>query len=356
MKWQAALLFIGLFLLVGSFCLLVETPFSDTPLLKTSVPAQKVAAVPAAANKPHEETTEAPPEKVFLKNLMELLPDDKVQWIQIQNVEERKTLTLTAQEGQWLLKFPVQDKASPAKVQELIQAFLSVEKLRQMNPEKDWEEYGLARPRIKIGLETLKNPRRYLYLGAPSPVGNVIFARWEDEKSYFLLPQNFEQLFIQSVYDFREKKIFLISEKTIRRLEFKTPAEVFEIENQGAQWVWKQPESMQWAPCPAGDAEALLEHLRGLFVKDFLENIPDEESGLAQGVKITLWGDAERLESLELGHEAVVRDAYYARKNGQGSVLLVSREKLNRFIELFRALADEKAMQAGPVPALASEG
>ncbi|MBP9865516.1 MAG: DUF4340 domain-containing protein [Candidatus Omnitrophica bacterium] len=351
MKWQTALLFIGLFLLVGAFCLLVETPFLDTPLLKP-VQAAK-APVKAVPVKPKVE--EVVPEKFFTKNLMELLPDDKVQWIQIQNLEQRKTFTFTLRDNQWFLKFPVQDRASHNNVQSLIQAFISVEKLRQMTPEKDWDEYGLARPRIKIGIETLKNPRRYLYLGAVSPVGNVIFARWEDEKSYFLLPENFEQLFTQSVYDFREKKIFSISESAVRRVEFKTASENFEIENQGSQWVWKQPEGMQWAPCPAGDAEALLEHLRGLFVKDFLENISDEESGLSQGGKITLWSDETHSESLQLGQEAVVRDAYYARKNGQGDVLLVAREKLNLFMELFRALADEKAIQAGPLPAPASE-
>lgn len=351
MKWQAALLFIGLFLLVGSFCLLFETPFSDTTLLKPVEDSRAAVKLPPAEN-----LEDAVPEKLFSQNLMELLPEDKVQWIQIQNLEARKTLTLTLQENQWQIKFPVRGQASANKVQELIQAFMSVEKLRQMKPEKDWDEYGLIRPRIKIGIETLKNPRRYLYLGAVSPVGNVVFARWEDEKSYFLLPQNFEQLFVQSVYDFREKKIFSTSEAAVRRVEFKTPAENFEIENQGAQWVWKQPEGMQWAPCPAGDAEALLEHLRGLFVKDFLENISDEESGFAQGMKITLWSDETHSESLELGKEAVVRDAYYARKNGQGGTLLVAREKLNLFMELFRALADEKAIQSGPLPAPAAEG
>jgi len=352
MKWQTALLFMGLFLLVAAFCLWVETPFSDTPILKPA-DSNQTAVIDLSAPQQPVKTAE---EKFFTKNLMELLPDDRVQWIQIQNLEDKKTLTVMLQENRWLLKFPVQDQASANKVQALILAFMSVEKLRQLNPEKDWDEYGLARPRIKIGIETLKNPRRYLYLGAVSPVGNVIFARWEDETSYFLLPQSFERLFVQSVYDFREKKIFSISDAAVRRLELKTPTDSFEIENQGAQWVWKQPQAMQWAPCPAGDAEALLEHLRGLFVKDFLENISEEESGLSTGMKITLWSDDAHSESLELGRQAVVRDAYYARKNGQGATLLVSRDKLNVFMEIFRALADEEAIQAGPLLAPAAEG
>ncbi len=344
MKWQVALVFISLFLLVGSFCLWIETPFSDKELVQSPAAAQ-----PKKEPEPVQET--------FSAHVMDLLPEDAIAWIQIQNLDERKTLTLIAAEdgAPWRIKFPVQDDANAAKVEELIQALLSTQKLQPMNPEKSWEEYGLARPKIKIGIETVKSPaRRYLYLGAASPVGNVLFARWEDEKSYFLLPLSFEELFLQSVYNFRDKKIFAGAAGSVRRLELETASGHYEIENQGAQWVWKEPEAMRWSPCPAGDAEALLEHLRGLFVKDFLEKSAPEESGLAQGMKIRLWTDENHAETLHLGKEAVVRDAYYARKGEDGGTVLIAREKVNAFLDLFRALAAEKALGPSEASAAAS--
>ena len=156
---------------------------------------------------------------------------------------------------------------------------------------------------------------------------------------------------MQSVYDFRDKRVFSMKPGAVRRIKLETPEAHFEIENQGAQWVWKEPKRMQWAPCPAGDAEALLEHLRGLFVKDFLKNVSEEEAGLGQGMKITLWADPTHFEVLELGNEAIVRDAYYAQTSGNSEMLLVARTKLNLFIELFRALADDQAILVGPLAA-----
>lgn len=341
MKWYVALVFVLLFLVVAAFCLWVEKPFTSV-----QAPGER-----SDAPMPQAQSRELPKEEVFSPNLMDLLPGDEIEMIQIQNLEKRKTMTLNRTDGRWRLKFPVRDEASPAKAQGLIQTLLSTQKLQQMKPEKAWDEYGLERPRIKLGIETARKSRRYLYLGAQSPVGNVIFARWEDEETYFLLPANFEEPFLQSVYSFREKKIFTRSDGLVRRIEFESAGEHYELENQGTQWVWKHPEAMRWTACPAGDAEALLDQLRRLFVKDFLENIPEKESGLAEPAKITLWNDADRYERLLLGNEAIVRDAYFARKEGEANTLLVAREKINVFLERFRSLADEQGLG----PALAPE-
>lgn len=349
MKWQAALLFTGLFLLVASFCVVVETPFLDKPLLTHTAEPQNAGS---AAISVSEESVELPSEETLgSKNLIELLPEDEIRWLQIQTLESRRTVTFELETDGWFLRFPVRAPANNVKVKEIVSLLLSLEKISEMSPEKNWDEYGLERPRFKIGLETLKSSRRYLYLGAVSPVGNVLFARWEDENRYFLLPREIESFFMQSVYDFRDKRVFSMKPGAVRRIKLETPEAHFEIENQGAQWVWKEPKRMQWAPCPAGDAEALLEHLRGLFVKDFLKNVSEEEAGLGQGMKITLWADPTHFEVLELGNEAIVRDAYYAQTSGNSEMLLVARTKLNLFIELFRALADDQAILVGPLAA-----
>ncbi len=103
---------------------------------------------------------------------------------------------------------------------------------------------------------------------------------------------------------------------------------------------------MRWQPCPAGDAEALLQKLRGLFVKDFLENVPAEENGLAQnGTQITVALSETKTEVLDVGKEAGVRDAFYARQK-ENETILVARDKLNDFFDLFRSLAAQRLVQA----------
>ena len=346
MKWTSALVFIGLFLVVGAFCLWMEFPVKQSPRI-TALPQTPSQMAIAPPTPPPAAVPRESEEETFSVNLLDLLPEDHLTLIQIQNLESKKTMKLMADQDGWQIKFPVQDTADPAKMENLLHGLLAAQKLRQMKPEKGWDEYGLARPRLKIGLETAKKQgRRYLYLGNLSPVDNVLFARWEDEKTYFLLPVSFQGLFEQSVYDMREKRLFLKNGETPRSLRLHAPTGDYEIENQGVQWVWKDPEAMRWQPCPAGDAEALLEKLRGLFVKDFLETISEEESGLTQtGTRITVGLSQTKTEVLEVGKEADVRDAFYA-KTDQGKGVLVARDKLNAFFDLFRSLAAQTLGQA----------
>src|SRR3989338_4246600 len=95
-----------------------------------------------------------PVKKVFeipSRKLLDLRSADQVVWLQLQNLEQQTTITLIKRDGSWYVKFPLEDYADDELVHEMIKKLLSIYRQKIYQPEKDWEEYGLAKPGIKVG-------------------------------------------------------------------------------------------------------------------------------------------------------------------------------------------------------------
>lgn len=294
--------------------------------------------------------TESSNEELHEPDLMPLTEEDTVTWLQIQNLEKKQVMTLVRTDENWGLKFPVQYAANSQMVNSFLLELMNTKKEKQFTPEKDWEEYGLLRPEIKIGIETENFPeRRYLYLGDRSPVDTKIFARWEGEKGYFLLDPQIKEIFEKSVYSLREKRL-LRQDDPVQKVLVRIYEETYQWNRENDKWVWQYPEHLRGIEAPEGVLKEVLLFLKDLHIKEFLDDAVNSRSyGFSEYsnfIKVDYKGASE---AIFVGEELPQRDAFYAKRRDENTILLVSREHLKHFFEAVQMLtaeADQRASTA----------
>lgn len=277
--------------------------------------------------------------------LLPLAENDQIASLEIENLPQKEKIVFVRENGRWFLREPVQGAADKLLVDGLTAALTMSSKARRLIPESGWQEYGLQEPALKVGVVTRENPEaRRLYFGDKSPVGDFVFARWEDENEYFLLDPNLMKAFQRSAYSFREKKIFHQPLKHLSLIRIQNESEIYEVNRRESGWVWVEPIEFIGQPVTAQEADLIVSLMRGLFVKEFLGTETDAaEKGfgmLGPETLLMMKGSEEELgEVLRLGEELPVRDAFYARKDGEPEVFLVARENIGEIFALFRSLA-----------------
>lgn len=286
--------------------------------------------------------------------LLQLEDNDEITTLEIENVSEKEKIIFVKEERRWLLREPVQGAADKLLVDGLTAALTLSSTARRLTPESGWNEYGLENPPLKVGVATRKHQEiKRLYFGDKSPVGDFVFARWQNEAEYFLLDPNLMKAFQRSAYSFREKKIFHQPLKQLSTIRIQNESEVYEVNRQDSGWVWVEPIEFIGKPITPGDADLVVNMMRGLYIKDFLGAETDAaEKGFGMlGPETVL--EMKSIENdvsevLHLGEELPVRDAFYARKNEESEVFLVARDKIGEVFALFRSLASARLNGVSP--------
>lgn len=288
--------------------------------------------------------------KAVTNELLNIDEQDRINWLQIQNTESRQVVTLVLENKQsndWRIKFPVRDDANDEVVTTFIKTLKSGEREKHFYPEKDWEEYGLLRPKVKIGIQTVKdNTRRYLYLGNSSPVADMIFARWEGEGEYFLLHPSIKEIFDRSLYALREKQVFKIDFKNIQKILFRDAQTIYKISEQEGRWIWENPDIIEGKVMAFDEIHGLVQQLKNLYVKDFIDEKTEAEKVEfgREGNLIKVWDHRGQSASLELGDLFELRDAYYGRRGGDEAVLLVDRDNIRYLFQGMITLFDQEVV------------
>ncbi|MCM8774757.1 MAG: DUF4340 domain-containing protein [Candidatus Omnitrophica bacterium] len=277
--------------------------------------------------------------------LVSLKEGDEIQKIQIQNSDKNEIITLALEDKAWNLKEPVSYPADPFLVKGLVSALTLSSKIRQLKPEKDWDEYGLARPSMKIGVQTkLNRSFRYLFFGNISPVANHIFARWEGESEYFLLDPDLKNAFDKSVYSLRWKAVFRRPFTELSKIAVETKDKKFEISRRGDVWYWVEPIDILGDTVTGDHMNEILNQLMRLSIKEFLDGDPRQASDLGFSDPtgtIALWGPDDQLEYVCLGSEFPMRDSFYAHRKGEDIFFLVDRNNVRTFFEIVEVSAEE---------------
>lgn len=267
------------------------------------------------------------------------LDKDAITWIQIQKPETKETVTIEKANGQWFLKYPVNYLADKMMIEGLSLALRFSNKARRLVREKGWEEYGLLQPRLKIGIQASGlSKRKYLLLGDPSPVAAAIFARWEDEKDYFLLESRFKDSFDRSLYSLREKRVIRLPLNDVQKIHVRTPTGNFELSQEKEGWVWTEPVAQIGLPIAREKIYEILISLRELYVKEFLDQQAAQkpEHGFSvTGPYIQVWDKNQNTGVVRFGNEVQGHDAYYGMIEGEEVVLEVAKRNVEKFFSLF---------------------
>ena len=281
-----------------------------------------------------------PVKKVFeipSRKLLDLRSADQVVWLQLQNLEQQTTITLIKRDGSWYVKFPLEDYADDELVHEMIKKLLSIYRQKIYQPEKDWEEYGLAKPGIKVGIETTQwTERRYLYLGDVSPIENMLFARWSHEEGYFLVSPDIMKILHQSLYSLREKRVFRRDLSQLLKITFYFDAKRYDFQKGVRGWELALPNASSQRLMDSKKMEDLIGQLTHLMVKDFVAE-PQELAKISGISKENSFVEVQfkegLLETVYLGNEFPLRDSYFSKRENEAQLFFLDRKKIRHLFE-----------------------
>lgn len=309
-----------------------------------------------------------PPEKVkdpenLTKENARVLPVDEkspVVWMQIQNLAKNQTVTMQKKGAEWKMLFPVAYPAETLSVDSLVTALKLSARARRLMPEKDWEEYGLLKPFIKVGIQTETGAgRRYLYIGEDSPVGPYAYARWEGEKEYFLVQRDLKRAFDRTVYSLREKRVFRVPLKDVTKMRIRSMEQEYEIEKRPEGWYWLEPIRLLGKPLQKKYVDQIITQYGDLFVKEFLDSEKRSEQELGFGllspwIKLIGQDKTNAVEQITIGQEMPERDSFVARREGEQIFFLVARENVRKLFQIFETMVQEYEAGLGAEQAPAS--
>lgn len=278
-----------------------------------------------------------------------------IRWLQIQNFEKNEIVTLEKKDGSWMIRYPVNYPADNMLADGLVTALKLSNRARRLLPEKSWDEYGLMRPAIKIGIETEAGPKReYLYLGDPSPVGPFVFARWEGDKEYFLVSNQLKDAFSKTLYSVRLKQVFRTPLNEVTRMRIRTLDKEYEVEKKQGEWYWLEPLELLGTKLPKKYVDQLVSQYGDLYVKEFLdqEKKPETEMGFSlTSPWIKLWGQdgKQTVEEIRIGKELPERDSFVALHGTEKIYFLIARMNVRKLFVIFETMAEEaKGKSAAP--------
>lgn len=293
-----------------------------------------------------------------------LLPFDSEQplrLIQIQNLLRKETITLENSGEGWYLRHPANYLADKMMAEGLVSALRVSTKSRRLMREKGWEEYGLARPDIKIGVEAKDSTRRrYLFLGDQSPVADSVYARWEGEEEYFLLDARLKQAFDRTVYSLREKRVVRLPVQSVEKIHMQTFKDNYELSRQEGKWYWTEPVSRIGKQVSDEKVYQLLLLLSELHIKEFLDgrSVEDKELGFLRAAPFMQLWTADKTSVLRIGKEIIDHDAYYGMLEEEKVAVEISKGLMDSLFQIFdrvqekeaQAKKDEKPVSLAPLP------
>lgn len=289
--------------------------------------------------------------------VLKLKEGDSVSWLRIERpASGGETLVLRREEGarDWQLEFPVTYPAETLLVEGMISSLKMSRRMRRLPLRGPFPKgTGLEAPRLKIGIETRKNPsQHFLLFGEEAPVGGAVYARWADEKEYFLVSPEVKAAFEASLYTLRRKKLFRVNWERVSRIEFQRGKLHFELVKEGERWSGKTPASA--AEISLEKARDLIYSLQSVYIKDFLDgkNPSNREFRLLPDFAFIAVQDREGAgEKLILGAPAKNREAVYAVREKENLVFLISEGKVRSLIQAFQETFQEVKHDSGEYPA-----
>lgn len=276
---------------------------------------------------------------------------DTIERVEILDHGRKTETVLNKENGQWYLESPVLYPADAKVAEGVAVTARMASRQPRLRGEKEWDEYGLAKPEIEVRIDVPKKKAETLFIGSPTPFGNAFFARWDSERGYLLLARPMKEVFDQAVYGLREKHVFRTPVGAIRKIYVEMGPRCYQWKKDGGQWYWMEPLSKFGEKMPSGDMDRVLAALQNLYVKKFLDDNTRSRAELGFFIihdRIKVDSDSEKSEIFHFGNEVPLENAYYGFRENEGTVFLIDRGKIFAWIDLLHAVANETGAKTGP--------
>ncbi len=278
-------------------------------------------------------------------SLLQVLPlkeGEEIVWLKVVHPQDKDFTVIFEKSSnrEWNIVEPIQSPAESLIVEGMTHLLKLAPRSRELalNSSK-LELFGLDKPEITICVKTNQNHQmRCFDFGSIAAVGNGFYVKWKDEDRYFIVNPMFRSVFENSLYTWRKKQVFNLSEKEIELIGLQLNHQDIKIAKEKSSWELKQPITATLGKQVVND---LLTELNSLYAKDFIDEKPKDFASLKLKpplgtIRIQFVDGSQR--SLFIGRPEFARDAYYAQIEGN-AILLIAKNKIEKVEQAFLTAA-----------------
>ena len=270
--------------------------------------------------------------------------NDPIDRIELRDSIQKTQITLRKENGVWMFERPIHYPAESQIAEGFVIAARMASHQPRLRAEKDWSEYGLAKPELEIRFDLPEKKVATLLIGARAPIGKGVFARWAEERGFFLLPSEMKAVFSQSVYGLRQKQLFRIPADRILKIYVEMGEHSCQWKKDHGVWYWLEPVGKFGQKVPAERMDLVLQDLQSLHVREFLDNNKKSKAELGFFMihdLIRVESEDGKKETFYFGNEVPEQNAYYGFLEGEDVVFFVDRAKVVEFFDLMRKVQTE---------------
>jgi len=270
--------------------------------------------------------------------------NDLIDRVELRDNIQKTQIALRKKNGAWELERPVHYPAEDQIPEGFAIAARMASQQTRLKAEKEWGEYGLANPEFEIQFGLPGKRTVTLLIGAQAPVGKAVFAKWAEERGFFLLPPEMKSMFRQSVYTLRQKRLFRTPADRVQKISVEMGEDSYEWKKDGNRWYWFEPVRKLGQQVPEGRMDLVLDALQRLHVREFEDNNKKSKAELGFFmIHDRIWVESEdgSKEAFYFGNEVPEQNAYYGFREGEGVVFFVDRAKVVEFFDLMRKVQVE---------------
>ncbi len=287
--------------------------------------------------------------------------NDPIDRVELRDNVQKTQITLRRERnGTWALERPVHYPAEDGIAEGFVIAARMASQQPRLRAEKEWGEYGLAKPEFEILFGLPEKKVATLLIGSQVPIGNAVFARWAEERGFFLLPAEMKAMFRQSVYGLRQKQLFRAPADKVRKIYVEMGEHSYQWKKDGDQWYWLEPVERFGQKVPPERMSAVLKGLQSLNAREFQDNNKKSKAELgffmihdciwveSEGGPPAIQGEAHpslqgsKRETFYFGNEVPEKNAYYGFLEGEDVVFLVDRANVVGFLDLMQKVQAEE--------------
>jgi hypothetical protein len=208
-------------------------------------------------------------EKVFS------VESDKIDELTVKSESGDQT-TLKKTGTDWQIVQPAAFQPDSAEVSNITTNLASLERQRVIdeNP-ADIAEYGLAKPRIEIGVKSAGQEKKLL-IGRKTPPGTDLYAKLADSPRVFLISSFLDSTFNKTTFDLRDKTVLKLDRDKIDALTITVPAHTVRVAKRDGEWRLAAPLD---ARADFTTVDGLVSRINGVQMKSIASAEP---AGLAE--------------------------------------------------------------------------
>lgn len=271
------------------------------------------------------------------KKIFQVKEDDVTEMSLTKGKEE---IRLVKKGRDWNLAKPLESRADQTTVDAMLVSLANLQKERDLGPQADLKNFGLATPFLVLSFTVQGRPHR-LVMGNKAPGGRSYYVLKDQDPDVLLISIGSKDALDRPIVTLRDKTLLTFISREVKAITIKTGKGEVQLERTGPQ-AWRRAGREGFRVRP-DRVEKLLRELNASRIKDFLTETPKDlqAAGLAPQPQVEVTVVTEKgPETLGLG--AKKDGGVYARRGTGGQLVLVDPDLPGEITKILSSLEERR--------------